>query len=192
MNRNDFNLKKTAFDHQSLLHGIPHTYRVMCNVLVLGSRLGYDRECRLAFFAAYVHDMARRHDGYCSDHGTWAAENKLSMYTDMFTRHGFMDGELPEITTALINHCQRFDYDKDHPHYTTTALLKDADALDRIRLGPGNLKPELLRFDLSRKLVPVANAFYFASLLLRKRNFDDFLRLALRKYSLKAGELKVF
>jgi len=55
----DFDIKPGYFVHESELHGASHTYRVMCHVLVLSKKLNLIQAGRLAFCAAFVHDMAR-------------------------------------------------------------------------------------------------------------------------------------
>jgi hypothetical protein len=69
----DFILKQEYFAHYGSLHGSNHVYRVMFHVLKLGYLLKNNNETRLAFFAAFIHDMSRLHDGKCSEHGQRAA-----------------------------------------------------------------------------------------------------------------------
>jgi hypothetical protein len=151
-----FNLKQGHFDHDSHLHGINHTYRVMCHVLLLGKKLGWERETRLAFCAAFIHDMSRKHDGYCTQHGYWSMRDKLPVFTEFFLSQGANIYEIKEIGTAVQNHSAGFELSPDHPFYKTTALLKDADALDRIRLGENNLDQSFLRLAATAKFIPFA------------------------------------
>ncbi|HSW62825.1 MAG TPA: hypothetical protein VLH56_05910 [Dissulfurispiraceae bacterium] len=59
------------------------------------------------------------------------------------------------------------------------AILKDADALDRIRLGEGNLKPEFLRLSVSAELIGYARELYFAALQREKCcSFEECLALS--------------
>ena len=156
-----FNLKEEYFETHSWLHGIKHTYRVMCNCLVLGDKLGLTRETKLAFFGAFIHDMGRQHDGYCTEHGRWAIELKFDNFKDLFIENGVNLNDLEEIKTAVINHSMHPDISKDHPHYTTTAILKDADALDRIRMGRFNLNKKFLRFQETIELISYARKLYY-------------------------------
>lgn len=155
-----FNLNQGHFDHDSLLHGINHTYRVMCHVLFLGKKLGWERETRLAFCAAFIHDMSRKHDGYCTKHGYWSMRDKLPVFTEFFLSQGANTYEIKEIGTAVQNHSEGFDLSPDQPFYKTTALLKDADALDRIRLGENNLNPTFLRLKATTKFIPFATELF--------------------------------
>lgn len=173
-----FILNKGHFEHQSLLHGIHHTYRVMCHCLYLGHTIKAMREMRLAFCAAFIHDMARKHDGYCTKHGEWAAEHKLPVFTEFFLSQGVNHYEIEEIRSAVKYHSERFDPPQGDPFWKTTALLKDADALDRIRLGTTNLNPAFLRFRETGLLIPFAAELYARSVTIREIDFPQILLIA--------------
>ena len=173
-----FNLRQSHFESFSLLHGIKHTYRVMCHVLLLGKKMEWDRETRLAFCAAFIHDMSRLHDGYCTNHGLWSARNKLPVFTEFFQSQGINLYEIEEIRMAVQNHSESYELNKDHAFWKTTALLKDADALDRIRLGEDNLNPDFLRLKYTAQMIPFANALYFGSDNKDIVLFNDMFRLA--------------
>lgn len=174
----DFNLKPEYFDHQSKIHGIPHTYRVMCNVLKIGTKISYPRETKLAFFAAFIHDMARQHDGRCADHGRWSVEKKLDNHLSLFIKNGINPEDKDEIATALTNHCLRENPPEDHPHYTTTAILKDADALDRVRISRFDLKLKFLRFHESTSLKGFAEKLYYTTRSKDLDSFSEYLQIA--------------
>ncbi len=159
----DFNLTQDAFDHQSKVHGVGHVYRVMYHCLRLGLLLNKIEEARLAFFAAYLHDLCRKHDGRCIHHGLWAAESKLPLYADLFIQQGASLQDLEMIKTAITWHSEPEELPAEHPSWNVTSLLKDADALDRIRLGENDLDPNYLRFELSKTRIGLAKDLYFAS-----------------------------
>ena len=161
INIDNFNLKPDFFNHQSTLHGIDHTYRVMCHVLKIGSFIKYPRETRLAFFGGYIHDMARKDDGKCSEHGKWSADEKLPAYIPLFKENGLNENEIPELYDTVAFHSIPQDLPHDHPHFITSAILKDADALDRIRIHRFDLKLKYLRFDASKDLVEFAKEVYY-------------------------------
>lgn len=173
-----FILNQNFFDHDSLLHGINHTYRVMCHVLNLGSNLGWKRETRLAFCAAFIHDMSRKHDGYCTKHGYWSMRDKLPVFAEFFMSQGANSYELKEIGMAVKNHSEGFEIARDHPFYKTTALLKDADALDRIRLGDNNLNPSYLRLEPTAGLINFAIELYRNSDNVRVIEYMEMSRIA--------------
>lgn len=172
-----FALMDHYFDFHSSLHGADHTYRVMCNSLVLGKKLKLWRESRLALCAAFIHDMARKHDGKCTMHGAWAAEEKLPLFQDLFLSIGVMPSEIEEIRAAVTNHSLPEELPSFHDFYVTTAILKDADALDRIRLGDSNLKPDFLRFGESRELIPVSERLYYQTNGISDLDFDKTLKI---------------
>ncbi len=176
--RKGFLLKDDYFDHPSLIHGINHTYRVMFHVLRIGKATGLVRETLQAWCAAFVHDMARKHDGYCTEHGLWSAQRKFPQFKPLFVSAGVDAQGLEAIRLAVVNHSQRHEIDPDHPYYKTVALLKDADALDRIRIGENNLKVEYLRFDETHGMVDFAKELYYRSDDGVLANFDALLQIA--------------
>jgi len=173
-----FNLKQEDFDHPSFLHGIVHTYRVMCLILFLGEKAGLKREARVAFCAAYIHDLARKHDGFCNQHGEWSSRYKLPAYAKKFRKLGISDDEIEWIKIAVKNHSERTELSKDHEAYTVTALLKDADALDRFRLGDANLDPTFLRFQESFQLMDLARELFIQTRNFKICSFTDVLEIA--------------
>ena len=156
-------MKEEYFRRHSELHGFGHTYRVMCHVLAIGGEMNLIQEKRLAFCAAFVHDMSRKHDGFSLGHGPRAAKEKVSEFMPMFLRNGIGEEDRETIQAAVANHSQYTEFKTDNPYFTVTALLKDADALDRIRMGHGNLNRKYLRFEVSRNLVDYAAELFFAS-----------------------------
>jgi len=176
----DFNLNESQFDHPSTLHGIMHTYRVMTHVLRLGLLTGYTCEARLAFFAAYIHDMSRRHDGYCTRHGADAANLKLPLYQNLFLRNGATADELIIIGKACTMHSIGNELPPDDPQWIPVAILKDADALDRIRLGANDLDPSFLRFHESHDGILFGQQLYFQSAGMKTDNFENMLHLSVK------------
>jgi hypothetical protein len=172
-----FQLKEAYFDHHSYLHGISHTYRVMYHVLNIGRLAGLNHEIKLAFCAAFIHDMARKHDGYCIDHGVWATKSKFPLFMKLFIETGVNTEGLRAIKLAVANHSIRHEIRKDHPFSTIVALLKDADALDRIRIGENNLKPEYLRFPVSLTLIDFSKELYHCTKAETPVSFDEMIEI---------------
>ena len=156
-----FVLKDAYFDQKSTLHGQGHTCRVMFLCLLLGDRLDNVVDTRRALCAAFIHDMSRQHDGYCTEHGDWAVERKLPDFIGFFRSLGMSDEDLEAIALAVGNHSVKDEITENNPYYATVAILKDADALDRIRLGSGNLNPEYLRYNESHSLIKLAKRLYY-------------------------------
>lgn len=157
-----FTLLPRYFDNQSLLHGINHTYRVMYHCLHLGEMMQAGKAAELAFMGAFIHDMARKHDGYCTEHGLWAASRKLPLFRELFLESGASEEDLKLIATAVQNHSLPIDIPVSDPAWQVSALLKDADALDRIRLGETNLRPEYLRFRESHALIASSKELFYS------------------------------
>jgi hypothetical protein len=173
-----FHLKESDFDNHSWTHGINHTYRVMHHVLRIGMAENLNREVKLAFCAAYIHDLARKHDGYCDQHGEWAMKTKLPLFTFFFKEFGFTDSEIEIVGIAIRNHSERFELDQDDISYKVAALLKDADALDRIRIGENNLNPDYLRFMASHDIIEFAKKLYFKTQNIKISSFTEILKIA--------------
>jgi HD superfamily phosphodiesterase len=168
MKIDDFIVEKGMFDHESYIHGCSHTCRVMALAWEIASRVGNEEERIAAFCAAYIHDLARTNDGLCRVHGQRAADTKLPVYRDFFRSQGLTDTAMEAVYTAVCQHSLAEEIDKNHPHYRITAILKDADALDRIRLGPFELNPDFLRFPESRDLIRPAVKLFRKTLFRRK------------------------
>jgi hypothetical protein len=173
-----FKLNNAYFDHPSLIHGINHTYRVMYHVLNIGRMAGLGHEIQLAFCAAFIHDMARRDDSYCTEHGCWAAKNKLPGFKAFFLESGISSEGIRAIKLAVANHSIRHEIKKENPYYKTVALLKDADALDRIRISENNLKIEYLRYPETLELVDFAKTLYYHSEPKILDSFDELIEMA--------------
>lgn len=174
----DFDIKPGYFMHESHLHGAKHTYRVMCHVLVLGKEIEMVNETRLAFCAAFVHDMARRHDGFCLIHGPRAAREKVPEFTALFIKYGLTNEDINTIKTAVAYHSKYIELRRRHPHYSVTSLLKDADALDRIRMGENNLNPKYIRHEASFRLIDFSHKLYFQSEKNPDLSFGSVLKIA--------------
>lgn len=178
INFSEFILKPEYFDHHSSLHGMGHVYRVMYHVLKLGTLLKYKHETKLAFFAAFIHDMSRLHDGKCSDHGQRAADDKLPQFLTLFKNNGMKEEDIPYMYTAVANHSLPSEISNDHHHYIVTAILKDADALDRVRISPDDLKLNLLRFSESVSLISFAEELFYITQNKNIRGFKEMIFIA--------------
>jgi len=173
-----FNIHEADFDHQSLLHGANHTYRVMYHVLAIGKMAGLKHEIKEAFCGAFIHDMARKHDGFCQAHGGWSVQRKFPLFKDLFLSVGVSDDGLETIKLAVTNHSLYEELDKNHPGYKTVALLKDADALDRIRISGADLRPEFLRFPETHHLIEFAKELFYAANHRNLEGFDELISIA--------------
>ncbi len=148
------------FIHNSELHGQAHVGRVMVHAFRLLQATGSEAHAAPLWAAVYLHDLARTHDGRCYVHGERAVKRLETMpeLKALFARGGVKPDDYPAIETAVSQHSVPDELPATHPHYRLTALLKDADALDRVRLG--DLNPEKLRHQVSVTMVPFAQDLF--------------------------------
>ena len=148
------------FTHASTLHGQGHVARVMVHAFRLLAATGWAEEAPRLWAAVYLHDIARTHDGRCYRHGADAMakfETRPELRS-LFTQGGVAGDDYVQIHTAVVHHCRLQELDRAHPHWRLTSLLKDADGLDRVRLG--DLDPQYLRNPEAREMVGFAEKLF--------------------------------
>src|SRR5512132_1106832 len=150
----------SLFTHRSALHGQSHVGRVMVHAFRLIAATGWSEESLRLWAAVYLHDIARTHDGVCYRHGGDAMKRLESLphVRKLLARAGVHKEDYPMIHTAVVHHCLPDALDRTHPHWRLTSLLKDADALDRVRLR--DLDPRYLRNEDARGMVGFAEALF--------------------------------
>ena len=131
------------FLNWSTLHGPAHVGRVMIHALRLVEATGFAEEMPRLWAAVYLHDIGRRHDGVAPSHGAkaWLRLADLPDVRGLFERGGVTDADLPAIQAAVTRHSNG-EARHGEPHRRLIELLKDADGLDRVRLG--DLNPRYL------------------------------------------------
>jgi hypothetical protein len=147
------------FAFRSELHGQKHVARVMVHAFHLLYATGAAGEGRRLWAAVYIHDLARTHDGYCERHGADACKRlraSPAIQRALF-RGGVTDADYDAIEIAVTTH-SRGELERTDPHWRLTALLKDADGLDRVRLR--DLDPERLRHPEARGMVAFAERLF--------------------------------
>lgn len=153
------------FRHPSHLHGQAHVGRVMVHALRLIEATGWEQEAPRLWAAVYLHDLARTHDGVCHTHGANAVSRwqKQEPLQDHLISGGITMDDYEAIATAVTLHCRpdKEMLPKDHPHWPLCALLKDADGLDRVRLG--DLDPKYFRLPQTRGMIGFAQKLFDAS-----------------------------
>jgi len=93
----------------------------------------------------------------------------------LFERAGVRDADYPIIHTAVVHHSLPKELDRDHPYWRLTSLLKDADGLDRVRLG--DLDGRYLRNREARTMVAFAQALFDETDGMVPNGDDHFARL---------------
>jgi hypothetical protein len=164
------------FLHHSDVHGQAHVARVLVHALRLVEATGAEAEISRLWAAVYLHDIARRHDGGCRRHGAdaWARLAALPDVQSLFSRGGVRAEDNPAIQAAVTRHCHG-EPRRGEPHYRLMALLKDADGLDRVRLG--DLRPEWLRHDEARAMEAFAHRLHDETNSVIRPGPDYFARL---------------
>ncbi len=155
--------KPEYFSVSSQLHGRLHVARV----IILGAKLlelVNDPDFATPLWAAaFIHDLGRKHDGYCQEHGTWSAEKVATSPEIMavLIRGGMKDEQWSMVQTASIHHSKSVELSSDDAHFKLTSLLKDADGLDRVRLG--DLNPAFLRHPQAHSLIRFSERLFAAT-----------------------------
>ena len=147
----------------SSIHGITHIERVSLLGLLLSDLLCLsDDDTSLLLTACVYHDIGRQGDGTDSEHGIRGAL-KVHDHID------YIGEELHIIEASIEAHCANGNMldeiiekyviiDTDRAVLISRAL-KDADALDRVRLS--DLEPSYLRFHESWNLIDFAEDLYW-------------------------------
>ena len=169
----DFSLNSDYFDHNSSIHGVSHTYRVMFMCLLIGFKINNKLDAKRAFMAAYIHDMARKNDGACLKHGQNSIKIKLPIFENIFVKNGLNRDDIEAIKLAVSNHSDYEEIDKNHKFHKTVAILRDADGLDLIRIGL-DIDTEILRFKESIDLISLSEKIYKMTFNNKYHSFIDF------------------
>jgi hypothetical protein len=148
------------FRHASTLHGQAHVTRVMVHAIHLVEATGQRELGPRLWAAVFLHDLARQHDGVCYRHGADAAQRLREEHAlqRRLADAGLTEVDYPAIEAAVTAHSARREVARDHEHWPLIALLKDADALDRVRLA--DLDPQYLRHPEAKGMIPFAQALF--------------------------------
>jgi hypothetical protein len=156
------------------IHGLGHETRVLIWSQVLAEMVrqeGLSVDAAVVGWAAAVHDTRRWDDGDDPDHGTRAA--------DWLANHP--NSLPPTVPMVQVQYLCRWHVPPDHmvPEMTTELrVFKDADALDRWRIG--DLNPSFLRTASARKLLLPSHALWTATASMSgaEQAFTDILAAA--------------
>ncbi len=149
-----FEPKQAWLSHDSWLHGVDHMARVFVLQELICNRLEQQGESinREAIrWAAMAHDVGRLDDGIDPKHGERSAAWIKEHFSDQISP------ELLDMVTYIVH--WHVPNDDEAPVMTTElAVLKDADGLDRVRLG--DFDASFLRTTAALELVDTAKRLY--------------------------------
>lgn len=144
--------------YKSRVHGSGHIHRVLLFAALIAWQEGLAEDMvRQLFRAACYHDVGRTFDGLDFYHGARSAlrleeltgqtGEALIELKAAVTAHAHPDTDM----VGILKSFQPQDYARTEK---LTCLLKDADNLDRVRLG--DLDAKFMRHDAAKALVPFA------------------------------------
>lgn len=165
----EFMEKKVEFSFiDSEMHTKYHCARVLLLALVIGQQMGLNNEeMDTLSMAAVFHDSRRLDDWLDTGHGKRAAEyykESYYKYDISFNQETYYIMSYHDQDDALGLSEIRRSQDIRESSILLYKVFKDADALDRFRLGPNGLDVNMLRTKEATKLVD------FAKYLLQKSN----------------------
>ena len=148
--------------YQSQIHGQGHIERVILLSILLAYHYKLDKnDTDILRFAASLHDTKRVDDSYDTEHGYRAAlysidyakinENDKNILQAVLATHSRSDKDMDKTIEEF------FVKDMDRARFLSK-LFKDADALDRVRIG--DLDEKYLRNDFSLDLVDFSNKLF--------------------------------
>ncbi len=169
-----FEPQKAWLTHDSYLHGVGHMARVFILQELICDGLeakGVAVDRTVTRYAAMAHDVGRVDDGEDFEHGTRSAAWMKRHLADKMTPE-----QLDAATYCVHWHVPP---DSEAPVMTTELMvLKDADGLDRVRLG--DLDASYLRTDVAKTLIGTAMELYRLSSKVggEAETFEDVLAAA--------------
>ncbi len=165
----------------SRVHGVTHTQRVHIHAQRLTEVLAWDEgDAALVLRAALVHDIGRRDDGVDPWHGATSASRaeQLGLLDDLSSEEAAVMAFAVRYHSRTDERAVRSlerpdaadDRGRDGARHADPVralrvlwLLKDADALDRVRLHfPRGADPDMLRHRETVDLMPFAVELYRA------------------------------
>jgi len=150
------------FAHFSWLHGVRHTQRVHIHAQRLVRELRWpEADACIALSAALWHDVGRVNDGWDPGHGALSAARVV----ELGLHESLSEADAQAALFAIRYHCRSDGHGslraagQDDPKRALRILwlLKDADALDRVRLGGWeDPDPAQLRHPRAVPMIPFA------------------------------------
>lgn len=162
--------KPGLFFNPNGMHGKGHTARVMKLLSVISclEKLN-DNEKKILAYTGLYHDIGRTNDYYDLIHGRTSYEKLVS--TGLISNIKLNKQDIKTLKYIIENHCIPDDQGKENViNYGIKDLgkalklyyiFKDADCLDRVRLG--DLDEKFVRLKSSKSLIPIAKYLFFES-----------------------------
>ena len=156
----DYFILPTLYHRPNGIHGVGHVRRtLMLSLLMAGFDKLSARHTRILAYASVYHDIGRTHDGVDDYHGYASYQKVLEqglldrqetsdvcLVKELIERHAISDTKA--FSLEAINEGTREEV------RFLLRYFKDADGLDRVRLG--DLNVDYLRTDIARKMPLVA------------------------------------
>lgn len=155
------------FDSPESIHGTAHTTRVLIHALEHARESAApDHLVQPLALAALWHDIGRTNDDVDPMHGIQSAR-KAQMLGLTAGLSGHITGH---VMFAIEHHCLPDDVGmraarrvpRSHEALEVLRMLKDADALDRVRVGPGDIDCSQLRYEWTLSRIEFAHRLYEA------------------------------
>ena len=135
-------------------HGIGHTKRVLYLASEIAKAYALnDAEKKILALACCYHDIGRTHDWTDDDHGRDSAEKMVRLKLDKL--HNLSKEDLDSVLNLIVMHSLDDElFVGGERELLLYKILKDADALDRLRFD--DLNEKYLRLPESKEMIQTA------------------------------------
>ena len=132
-------------------HGVDHTRRVLYLAMNIANKCGInDEDKKVLAFACCYHDIGREHDWTDDDHGAESAKKALRL--NLNEKYGLNAKNLQRALDLIIFHSLDDEmWGKTGSDLLIYQIIKDADALDRLRFN--DLDTKYLRLPESKEMI---------------------------------------
>lgn len=162
---NNFDEINELMENKTNLHGINHIVRVLFNAYAIVTLENInDRDKKIIIESAKLHDIGRISDGEDEEHGAKSAIKAR----DILKEKGMSSEQIDEICFLIKEHSIPKDKNNEHIQELPEKLrenyryclncLKDADKLDRVRIGDLDFKR--LSTDSAKRLIETSKYIY--------------------------------
>jgi uncharacterized protein len=170
----EFEPQESWLAHDSYFHGVGHLTRVFILQELICNQLeaeGVTINRQALRYASAAHDVGRHDDGTDPQHGQRSAK----WIHDTLANQ--MSPETLDVATYIVH--WHVPSDDEAPVMTTELkILKDADALDRVRLN--DLNPKYLRTEAAKGLIDIARQLYTLSQPINPSSQKEYFETVLR------------